>query len=195
MSATSQKTSAAAGARPSPNETLTVDDLLAMNHGELVRLFATLPPPDFAEMNGEFRAVLLDQGSKLSNLLGHASVSRLPGGRWLTKSFLPVGENSGHGHNSFQASSGKVLRKIRMQTRVGPSLITGKGDAFHLEYRFFANSAALIGMRDEVRKLNKNLYLGLGLVGRGPLWKSKELPFALVGPPEPWVGAGNEERK
>ena len=146
-------------------------------------------------MNGEFRAVLLDQGGKLANLVGHASVSRLPGGRWLTKSFLPVGENSGHGYNSFQASNGKVLRKIRMQTRVGPSLITGKGDAFHLEYRFFANSAALVGMRDEVRKLSENLYLGLGLVGRGPLWKSKELPFALVGPPEPWVGADSDERK
>ncbi len=195
MSATPQQTSTEPSARPSRNEALTVEDLQAMRHGALVELFETLPPPEFAEMHGEFRAVLLDQGGRLANLFGHASVNQMSGGRWLTKSFLPVGENSGHGYNSFRTRRGSVLRKIRMQTRVGPSLITGQGEAFHLEYRFFANTAALVGMRDEVRKLNENLYLGLGLVGRGPLRPSKPLPFALVGPPAPWVGADRDERK
>ena len=168
-----------------------------MTHGELVELFKTLPPPAFAEMHGEFRAVLLDQGGHIANWIGQASVHRMSGGRWLTKSFLPVGTNDGHGYNSFQANEA-VLRKIRMRTRVGPSLITGHGDAFHLEYRYFANSAGRVGMRDEVRKLNTNIYLGLGVVGlpgKSRVWRSKPMPFALVGPPAPWVGADRDEIK
>jgi hypothetical protein len=42
-------------------------------------------------------------------------------------------------------------------------------------------------MRDEVRKVNDNLFLGLGRqTVTGGKWNI--FPFVLMGPPEPWVG-------
>ena len=42
-------------------------------------------------------------------------------------------------------------------------------------------------MRDEIRQINDNLFIGAGYMGLGggPI---NPAPFALIGPPKPWVG-------
>jgi hypothetical protein len=42
-------------------------------------------------------------------------------------------------------------------------------------------------MRDEIRQINDTLFIGAGYMGLGggPI---NPAPFALIGPPKPWVG-------
>jgi hypothetical protein len=42
-------------------------------------------------------------------------------------------------------------------------------------------------MRDEVRKINDNLYICMGHMGIGG-GAINPTPFVLLGPPTPWVG-------
>jgi hypothetical protein len=51
------------------------------------------------------------------------------------------------------------------------------------------NTGTIHSMRDEIRQINDNLFIGAGYMalGGGPI---NPAPFALMGPPKPWVGQG-----
>ena len=49
------------------------------------------------------------------------------------------------------------------------------------------NSGTIHSMRDEIRQINENLFIGAGYMalGGGPI---NPAPFALIGPAKAWVG-------
>jgi len=69
-----------------------------------------------------------------------------------------------------------------MNTYIGPSAIDTR-TSFHLDYDSY-NTGLVHSMRDEVRKINDNLYICMG-IGGGAI---NPASFVLLGPPTPWGG-------
>jgi hypothetical protein len=194
---------------------ITLEDLQGMNKDQLIEIFHQLTAPEFKEMHGEFKATILNCGDVIRGIIADVFLNRL-WGKWLTKSFEPIGETHGHGYNSFLVSQDKtdenvvlaiinwiyrsikslsgveghdkIVRIMRMKTRIGDSIYDAR-KSFHLEYHDY-NLFPTSTMKDEVRKLNDNLYLGLGIL-TVTLGKKNIFPFVLIGPPEKWVGPDN----
>jgi len=197
-------------------EDLRLDDLLILRRDQLVGLFHQLQAPSFEEMSGEYRAVCLDCGGALRQMLSDVCLHRL-WGKWQCKAFKPLEANQGYGYNSFRASRANrnervlpalfrgfargvsdylwgagdevVVRIIRMKTALGDS-VYDKGQSFHLVYHDYT-PYPISTMKDEVRKVNDTLYLGLGILGFS-FGRRNIFPFALVGPPDTWVGPDAE---
>ena len=159
---------------------LTAFEILELSYDDALQLFGTLSAPSMREMRGEFRAELLDQGTR-SWTLAALLVVHFPG-RWLAKAFTPTGDDEGHGYNVFVRGP-RIVREVRMRTYLGPSKYDGR-PSYHLDYR--AHQGGFVGtMRDEVRKLSDGLYLGIGEVGWRPL--RRRSPFVLQGPVAPFA--------
>jgi len=71
------------------------------------------------------------------------------------------------------------------KTSMVSSVFDGR-PSFQLSYReyntFYTNT-----MTDEVRKVNGQLYLGIGRLAI-TFGKYNPMPFVLIGPPNPWIG-------
>ena len=160
---------------------LSRNNLTAMSRENLLFLFKELPSPALEEMNGEFAATLLDQGASWENLVAKLAVN-LPG-KWRSKAFLPVSSKAGRGYNGF-VFLGRDMRHFQMSTHVGPSKFT-TGESYHLDYSAY-NGGYMGTMRDEVRKVAENLYLGIGRVGFTKWERRRLLPFLLEGPDRPF---------
>lgn len=159
-----------------------------MEARELIALYRSLEAPTMEELRGEYRATILDLGSRAGDVFGRCLVN-LPG-RWWGKAFRPTGANEGEGYNRFHRF-GRIVRKLRMRTFVGPSRIA-EGMAYHLDYSAFLSPPHPIAtMWDELRKLDDAHYLGLGRLGFTARQRRFLMPFLLEGPPEPFVGIGS----
>ena len=149
-----------------------LDDLCRMPRKQLKFLFCDLEPPSMEEMNGEYHAVLLDQGAAAAQILVRFLANLR--GIWVGKAFSPISEHEGRGYNSFRTRRG-VQRRMRMRTAIRPSALHD-GNSYTLDYRGL--NWGLIGtMVDEVRRVSPGLYLGFGGV---PI--RSNMYFALSGP-------------
>ena len=113
--------------------------------------------------------------------------------RWVGKAVFPFEKDKGSGYNIF-ASKGKdgqevLFRTRKVDTYSGKSLIDGK-DSFHLDYSPY-NSGTVHSMHDEPRKINDNIFLGMGYMGLGG-GSINPAPFLLIGPAVKWVGSDKE---
>ena len=173
----------------------TYDDVEKLSRSEKMQLFYAASVPDFTSLNGEYSARLLS-GGVLGGSSAYFTHHIFPTGRltfktrWIGKGFKSEGENQGTGYNIFEDTSGgksRTLRIRKIKTTMGPTRIgkTGKR-SFQIDYSEF-NSGAVHSMRDEVRQINKNLFIGVGYMGLGG-GPANPAPFALIGPPEPWKG-------
>ncbi|MBI9077283.1 MAG: hypothetical protein JEZ02_17885 [Desulfatibacillum sp.] len=169
------------------DQSLTVQKLQGLKLGKIMEVFSTLPAPGFFEMNGEYKANLMDHGNFLNNMASNLLIgTSLFDGVWLCKCFTPESGTQGWGYNSFR-KSGRVVRKYPMKTSIVKSRFDGR-DVFQLYYPGFKSRIGAINMVDEVRKVNDNLYLGVGTWGFTKKQRMIPLPFTLSGPPEPFVG-------
>lgn len=181
-------------------EKATFDDVERLSRKEKMQLFYAAQPIDMNELAGEYAARLLSGG-----VLGPSSAyfthhffptgAFTAGTRWVGKAFAKNGASSGWGYNIFtqkkKGADKTTLRIRKMNTNVGPTKIGRDGKpSLHLDYSSF-NKGAVRSMRDELRKINGNLYIGAGhmALGGGAL---NPAPFALIGPATPWVGADGE---
>ncbi len=159
------------------------EDLKKLSKADLMQLFYKAASPDFAELKGEYRAGILPVGAMAfsTDLFIH---NFFGSGRWIGKGFNPADGEKGWGYNLFSAKeksgSEKINRTRKMETSVVPSRFTD-GEAFFLNYSVY-NKGNIGTMRDEIRKINDQLFLGLGcvLIGGGSINPS---PFYLEGPP------------
>lgn len=177
-------------------ETATYDDVEKLSRKDKMQLFYAANTPNFKTLHGEYEAKLLSGGilGKSSALFTHHV---FPTGlislntRWVGKAFTGNLKDSGMGYNLFRETKSNgtyiTLRIRQMRTSIGPSEI-GKGGklSFRVDYSF-DNSGTINSMRDEIRQINDNLFIGAGYMGLGggPI---NPAPFVLVGPPQPWVG-------
>lgn len=152
------------------------NELIRLSYRDAQSLFRKLPAPSVDEMNGEYRAELLDQGP--APFLWIASFVVHLKGRWFAKAFTPEGPKGGRGYNAFVIGH-RVVRGSRMRTYVGPSRYD-KQPSYHLDYSAY-NRGLLGTMRDEIRQVREGLYLGLGMVGYTRLMR-RPSPFILEGP-------------
>lgn len=168
--------------------TAAMEDLARLSWREVLRLFHAAPAPALEALQGEYQAVILPVGvfAPLASFFTH----RLFGpGRWYGKAFQPRGPERGEGYNLFAHGQpmpeGSLHRTRRFDTCVAPSRFDGR-PSFCLDYsahnRFLVRS-----MRDEIRQVHTELFLGLGTMasGGGAL---NPAPFALFGRPRPWRG-------
>jgi hypothetical protein len=156
--------------------------------------------------------MLLDSGIAVNRFLSMLFLY-FTWGMWLHKAFEPLSDRHGHGYNTFLTTlpnvpenvflagaasltclvksafgSSAPQRMVRMmcnKTFIGPSVFDQR-TSFHLVYNDY-NSFYTSTMKDEVRKVNDTLYLGLGRLTI-TLGKINPFPFVLMGPPEPWKG-------
>jgi len=174
----------------------TVEDLKALRQEELMELFRSLPCPSLKEMEGEFKGQLLDTGRFWfikGPLAYFALKSSLNKGRWLGKGFTSDSEEAGHGYNTYRRF-GKIIHVFPMKTRIAPSVFDGR-DCFELDYTAYHSGAGFINMIDEVRKVNDELYLGIGTWGY--FRRQRRIPFffSLSGPRAPYAGIDRPHRE
>ena len=166
-----------------------INHLLAMKQDQLMALYLTLPCPTMREMEGEFRGHLLDTGRfwLIKKPLAHFALnSSLNQGKWLGKGFTSISDSEGRGYNSYRRS-GKTRYVFPMNTRIAKSVFDGEDD-FELDYTAYHSGAGFVNMIDEVRKVNDDLYLGMGLWGWFKRQRRTPFFFALTGPRTEYVG-------
>jgi len=174
----------------------TVEQLKALRQEELMELYLTLPCPTMREMEGEFKGHLLDTGKFWfikKPLAYFALKSPLNKGRWLGKGFEAISENEGQGYNSYERF-GRVRHVFPMKTRIAASVFDGK-DCCELDYTAYRSGAGFINMIDEVRKVNDDLYLGIGTWGYFKRQRRIPFFFSLSGPRAPYVGVDRRHRE
>lgn len=174
----------------------TVEDLKALKQRELMELYLTLPCPTIQEMEGEFRGHILDTGKfwPIKKPLAYFALnSSLNQGRWLGKGFAMTSEGQGHGYNSYERF-GKTRHVFPMNTKIGKSIYDGKDD-FELDYTAYHSGAGFVNMIDEVRKVNDDLYLGIGTWGY--LKRQRRIPFffSLSGPRASYAGIDKQHKE
>jgi hypothetical protein len=162
---------------------LTVNDLVRTKHQELVDLWKQLPPPDFEEMNGEYLARPVDSGMSRPKRLATLLAVNFQGD-WLGKAFYPTSDNRGSGYNSvFETNSGQI-RTLSMKTHLGESNIS-TGQSFFVDYSAGRTGRSATG-RDEIRKVDDELYLGFGYYLRDSGQIKQLYGFVLEGPSHPF---------
>ncbi|MCX8124959.1 MAG: hypothetical protein N3F66_12470 [Spirochaetes bacterium] len=177
----------------------TYDDIEKLSRKEKMQVFIAASTPKFTELNGEYKALLLSGGilGKSSELFTHHVFPT--GGitlhtKWVGKAFKPLSDSSGIGYNIFEEKTKtgtKILRLRKIETSIGLSKIAKDGkDSFHIDYSKY-NKGTVHSMRDEIRKINDNLYIGMGYMGLGG-GSANPAPFVLVGKPSSWVGPDDE---
>ena len=173
--------------KPSVSGEWTVEKLQELSLEQVMELFSSLSAPEFKEMNGEYASDALQQGLKLKHLALDLWLDNpINYGHWLGKAFTPRNEEVGQGYNFFR-KYGRVYRKLRMGTRIAPSRFDGK-DVFLLDYSAYFTQGKLMVMKDEVRKVQEGLYLGIGTGGYFEKMREIPWPFTLSGPIHEYVG-------
>ena len=168
-------------------------DLHTMSAEELVALFKTLKCPDMAEMHGDYQGDLLAQVNgfaRLSNTL--LLKNPLAHGIWRSKAFRPIDANRGRGYNTMR-HFGRINQKGPMATLIAPSRFDGR-PAYQLVYRAYHSIVGTMRMVDDVRRVKKGVYLGLGTWGFTAQQRLTPLPFLLTGPIGAYADDIGEER-
>jgi hypothetical protein len=174
----------------------TVERALALGKQEQLQLFATLAPPDFAEMVGEYRGHASRTRDAKGEALQNASLfdEGSPFGFWLGKGFKATSPTQGEGYNHCRKTGGHVVRHLRFGTRMGTSYVDGK-PAFLLTYASFKNRSGAEDLTDEVRRLASRLYLCTATVRAADGARSRPTIFLLSGPIAGFVGPDDPERE
>jgi len=166
----------------------TINDIEKLDKTALFQLFYAAPAPEYKEVNGEYSAITLSVGV-LATSADFFTHHFFGPGRWVGKAFFPFEKDKGWGYNIFsgKGKDGKevIYRVRKMNTYIGKSLIDGK-DSFHLDYSPY-NSGTVHSMHDELRKINDNIFLGMGFMGLGG-GSINPAPFLVIGPAVKWVG-------
>lgn len=168
------------------------EDLLQLPTNNLLQLFSTLNAPGIQEMQGEYKAELLQQPHFLARVTGWVTVA-IPVRTWQCKAFRPVDDHTGRGYNTF-LQGGRIVQSYPMLTLVAPSRFDGR-PAYQLVYRHFESLCGDINMVDEVRRVAPGLYLGIGTWGFTHAQRQTPLPFVLEGPAAGYRGDIGKTRK
>lgn len=174
-----------------PAEKATAADVENLSKADMMQLFFAASAPEFTTLWGEYRARMVPAGVQAFINEAYAHYVMGPG-RWEAKAFFPFGERKGWGYNVFTVRGNdlsETIRTMKMDTYVGPSRFDG-GDSFHLVYAAY-NDGLNHTMRDEIRKINERLFIGVGCLA----WNLDTMNpafFLLYGEPEPWIGPDGE---
>lgn len=168
-------------------ENAEADDVDKLSKSDVMQLFFAAEAPEFTEMNGEYKTRLVSAGILYGANEFYAHNFMGPG-HWEAKAFFPFEKIRGQGYNLFTVDENgekRAVRTLRMDTFNGKSNFDDK-ESFHLVYEAY-NTDQNRSMRDEIRKINDSLYIGLGY-SKWNLGTYNPSPFVLHGKPEKWTG-------
>ena len=174
-----------------PAEAATAADIRRLSKARIMQLFYAAKAPEFAEMKGEYKSYQFGNGILGPAVLFYAHKLMGPG-HWMGKAFFPFEKDKGRGYNLWRTGGGEkesIRRSMEMDTFAGRSRFDGK-NSFHLVYKAY-NRGRNHTMRDEIRKINDRLFIGLGCLA----WNLDTLnpaQFLLYGEPAPWVGPDDD---
>lgn len=110
--------------------------------------------------------------------------------KWVGKAFKPSSDNFGEGYNIFEERTKtgiKICRLRKIETSIEPSkIVKDEKNSFHIDYSKH-NRGTVHSMRDEIRKSNDTIYIGMGYIRLGGGLANPAF-FTLVGKPNPWLG-------
>jgi hypothetical protein len=150
-------------------QTATYDDVEKLSRKDKMQLFYAAKTPDFKTFNGEYEARLLSGGilGNSSALFTHhvfATGMITMGTRWTGKAFKGNTEDSGQGYNIFSKKTSDeniaTLRIRPMKTSMGASKVGKDGKKSFLVNYSSENTGTIHSMRDEIRQINANLFIG-----------------------------------
>ena len=170
-----------------PAEKASPEDVGELSKSDLMQLFHAADAPAFTKVRGEYKARLVSVGI-LSFVNDYYAHHLMGPGHWEAKAFFPFEEDKGWGYNLFTVgkdADSRIVRTMKMDTSAGRSRFDEK-DSFHLVYKAY-NKGRNNSMRDEVRRINDRLFIGLGYVSWS-LGKWNPSFFLLYGEADPWVG-------
>jgi len=165
------------------------DDLKNLSKSELMQIFYAAEAPDIYKLKGEYKGVLSQVGVLF--FMGEFFTKYIygEGDWWIGKGFSPCGKETCFGYNIFEAAekSGevKIVRKRKMATYVAESNIDNR-NSYMIDYSPY-NSGLVHIFRDELRKINDELFIGMGYLNF-PGGNKINFPFILYGKPGEWVG-------
>ena len=173
-----------------------VERVLALSREQQLALFASLSPPDFGELQGEYTGHPAQGRDADAEAIQSASLfdESSPFGFWLGKGFYVHGANTGEGYNHCRKTGGRIVRHLRFGTRMGVSYVDGK-PAFLLTYASFKNRSGAADLTDEVRKLESGLYLCTATTRRTDGRRSSPTLFVLRGPIGAFIGPDDPNRE
>ena len=135
----------------------TLDSLLLLSKEELDHLFREGETPAIAEISGETEGRVLAGIAplKMPALIRVINTPLLP---WKGKVFEPLDEYHGRGKNRLEI--GRIKQQLfHFNTAIIPSLV-GAGDVFSLDYDQPGNPWFIRQIRDDMKKIGDNLFLG-----------------------------------
>ena len=169
-------------------EQATSQDCLQLSKARFMQLFYAAACPKITDLQGEYIAVNHPGGILATGVQIYTDHFFGPG-KWVGKAFMPLDGQKGQGYNIFERKGGDgkpvFTRARRIDTYIGKSAYDGKS-TYHLNYSEY-NGGLIHSMRDELRKINDNLYVGLGCMASGGGSINPSL-FIVQGPPKVWIG-------
>lgn len=178
----------------SPSGEWSMERMLSMNREQLFEIWKTLPAVSMKELNGHYQGLVPNAGkpteqAATSGFMYNETSTR---GYWLGKAYKAHSETKGEGYNRWRFANGKVVRNLRFGTEMGKSLIDGK-PSLMMYYGHFSDSELV----DEIRKLDDNVYIGVGTTPREDGERSSPVGgiFVLLGPTDEWVGVDAAKKK
>ncbi len=170
-----------------PAEEVRLEDMRGLSRRQVLDLFHAADAPEFKKIKGEYKAEILPAGP-FAAVAAFYTHKLFGPGHWEGKAFFPFSDRSGWGYNIFSVnrkSRETMARTCKMNTCHGLSNIDNKC-SLHLDYAAH-NGFLNHTMHDEIRRINDELYIGMGYmsVGGGP---ANPAPFVLFDRPSKWVG-------
>jgi hypothetical protein len=174
-------------------EKWSLERVLSLSRAEIIKLFKTLDPPALHEMNGHYMGLVPNGGDaaaqKATGDFMYNEKSRI--GFWLGKAYKPTSATKGEGYNRWRLPNDVIVINQRFGTEIGKSLIDGK-PSFMMYYGHYRHELIPEGtentLTDEIRKLDDNIYIGMGTTDAGNGKRSEPGHFMLIGPTDAWVG-------
>lgn len=174
-------------------EKWSMEKLLALSREQIIELWKTLDPPEFAELDGHYMGLVPNGGDRqtqeATGKFMYNEKSRI--GYWLGKAYKPTSATKGEGYNRWRLPNDTVVINQRFGTEMGKSLIDGR-PSFMMYYGHYRHELIPKGtentLTDEIRKLDDNIYLGMGTTELADGSRSQPGHFVLVGPTDNWVG-------
>ncbi len=175
----------------------TRENIMELNHEQIVALWKQCPPAQVTEMVGEFDGLVPNYGNEeAQRAVAESDMFSETGihGYWLGKAFWPLSKTKGDGYNRVRRTGGKIENWIRFATEMGTSLIDGK-PSLMMYYGAYRDRRIPKGqdnmLVDEVRKLADGIYLGMATYPSPDGSRTPPGHFVLVGPVSRYHWADN----
>lgn len=145
-----------------PAESIIYNDVKDLSKSQITQIFYASDVPNLEDMSQEYYGKLAPVGAIY--FTGQFFTYFIYGemDSWIGKGFNPYIENNNTGYNLFKSKDDptKIIKKRKIAIYIKKSQLDNK-NCLILDYSPF-NTGVVNNFRDEVRKINDELYVGIG---------------------------------